>query len=205
MKHNSPMIATRPFISLVIVASPRLYLWLHLPDLYRSLSSPTPTVCRELNRNPHKPIFHHLCNCLLLCWDCHHRQYNNMIITSLKEAKFSVKETINEGAAPFTGHKQQGTQGWQAEAVATDQLRHEDQEYSSPCAHCKCNDPGICALFVLVYLCSFLQWSRTRPWWRLSITWLRQMKIPPAISRKTMGGKYLFFWRTSQYSLFVHT
>ena len=56
------------FISLVIVASPRLYLWLHLPDLYRSLSSPTPTVCRELNRNPHKPIFHHLCNCQLLRW-----------------------------------------------------------------------------------------------------------------------------------------
>ena len=61
-------------------------------------------------------------------------------------------------------------------AVATDWQRYADQESSSPRAHCKCNDPGICSLFVLVYLClcSFLQWSRTRPWWRLSITWWRR-------------------------------
>ena len=86
--------------------------------------------------------------------------------------------------------------------VATDRQRHEDQEYSSPRAHCKCNDPGTCVLFVLVYLClcSFLKWSRTRPWWRLSevsITWLRQRKSPPAISRLLDCSKFIFHWFTT--------
>ena len=59
--------------------------------------------------------------------------------------------------------------------VATDQQCHEDPESSFPRAHRKCNGPGIC---VFLYLClfSFLQWSRTRLWWRLgqSISWLRR-------------------------------
>ena len=38
--------------------------------------------------------------------------------------------------------------------VATDRQRHEDQEYSSPRAHCKCNDPGICAFLFYAYSCS---------------------------------------------------
>ena len=45
-------------------------------------------------------------------------------------------------------------------AVATDRQRHEDQEYSSPPAHCKCNDPGI---FVFLYLCLFLFLIQARP------------------------------------------
>ena len=55
--------------------------------------------------------------------------------------------------------------------------RYADEESSSPRAHCKCNDPGICFVLVYLCLCSFLQWSRTRPWWRLSqvsITWFRR-------------------------------
>ena len=35
-------------------------------------------------------------------------------------------------------------------AVATDRKRHEDQEYPSPRAHCKCNDEVIC---VFLHLC----------------------------------------------------
>ena len=58
-------------------------------------------------------------------------------------------------------------------AVATDRQRHEDQEYSSLRAHCKCNDPGIW-VFGYLCLCSFLQCTRTRPWWHLSICWWRQ-------------------------------
>ena len=59
--------------------------------------------------------------------------------------------------------------------VATDRQRHEDQESSSPRAHRKCNDPGICVISYLC-LCSFLQWSRTRLWWRLgqNISWSRR-------------------------------
>ena len=37
-------------------------------------------------------------------------------------------------------------------AVATDQQRHEHQEYSSPRAHCMCNDPGICVLCICVFV-----------------------------------------------------
>ena len=56
-------------------------------------------------------------------------------------------------------------------AVATDLWSHEDQENSSPsCAHS--GNPGLCA-FVYLWLCSFFQWSRIWPWWRLNITWLR--------------------------------
>ena len=33
--------------------------------------------------------------------------------------------------------------GCDKRTVATDQQRHEGQEYSSPRAHCKCNDKGI--------------------------------------------------------------
>ena len=40
-------------------------------------------------------------------------------------------------------------------AVATDRQRHEDQEYSSPPAHCKCNDPGI-SVFLYLCICVFL-------------------------------------------------
>ena len=40
--------------------------------------------------------------------------------------------------------------------VATDRQRHEDPESSSPRAHRKCNDPGIC-LTLYLCLCSFLQ------------------------------------------------
>ena len=69
-------------------------------------------------------------------------------------------------------------------AVATDRQRHEDQEYSSPRAHCKFNDPGIYVfvfaliltmvqVFLYLCLCLILQLSRTRPWWRLSISWWR--------------------------------
>ena len=59
--------------------------------------------------------------------------------------------------------------------IATDRQRHEDQESSSPRAHRKCNDPGIC-VFLYLCLCSFLQWSRTRLWWRLgqNISWSRR-------------------------------
>ena len=40
-------------------------------------------------------------------------------------------------------------------AVATDRQRHEDQEYSSPRAHCKCNDQGICVfLYLCIYVCA---------------------------------------------------
>ena len=56
-------------------------------------------------------------------------------------------------------------------AVEADRWRHEDQGHS---AH-SCNDTGI-YVFLYLCLCSFLQWSRTRPWWRLSlvsITWWR--------------------------------
>ena len=42
-------------------------------------------------------------------------------------------------------------------AVATDGQRYADQESSSPRAHCKCNDPGICFVLVYLCLCSFLQ------------------------------------------------
>ena len=62
-------------------------------------------------------------------------------------------------------------------AAATDRQRHEDQVSSSPCAYCKCNGQGICVfLYLIVYLglCSFFQWSRTRPWWHLSISWWRR-------------------------------
>ena len=41
-------------------------------------------------------------------------------------------------------------------AVATDRQRHEDQEYSSPPAHCKCNDPGI-FVFVSVLILAMIQ------------------------------------------------
>ena len=41
-------------------------------------------------------------------------------------------------------------------AVATDRQRHEDQEYSSPPAHCLCNDPGIFA-FVSVLILAMIQ------------------------------------------------
>ena len=41
-------------------------------------------------------------------------------------------------------------------AVATDRQRHEDQEYSSPPAHCKCNDPGI-LVFVSVLILAMIQ------------------------------------------------
>ena len=41
-------------------------------------------------------------------------------------------------------------------AVATDRQRHEDQEYSSPRAHCKCNDPGI-FVFVSVLILAMIQ------------------------------------------------
>ena len=59
-------------------------------------------------------------------------------------------------------------------AEAADRWRHEDQERSSPCAH-SCNNPGICVFFYSCVRrpCSFLYWSWTRPWRRLSITWLR--------------------------------
>ena len=61
------------------------------------------------------------------------------------------------------------------QAEATNRQCHEDQEYSSPRAHRKCNDPGIC-VFLYLCLCSFLQWSRTRLWWRLgqNISWSRR-------------------------------
>ena len=42
----------------------------------------------------------------------------------------------------------------QAVAVATERQSHEDQEYSSPRAHCKCNDPGI---FVFVLILAMIQ------------------------------------------------
>ena len=55
--------------------------------------------------------------------------------------------------------------------VATDRQRHEDQEYSSPRAHCKCNDQGICVfLYLCIYVCADSHWSRTVPWWRPSIS-----------------------------------
>ena len=41
-------------------------------------------------------------------------------------------------------------------AVATDRQRHEDQEYSSPRAHCKFNDPGIC-VFVFALILTMVQ------------------------------------------------
>ena len=44
----------------------------------------------------------------------------------------------------------------QKQAEATNRQCHEDQEYSSPPAHRKCNDPGICVTLYLC-LCSFLQ------------------------------------------------
>ena len=36
--------------------------------------------------------------------------------------------------------------------VAADRQRHEDQEYPSPRAHCKCNDQGNC-VFLHLYIC----------------------------------------------------
>ena len=41
-------------------------------------------------------------------------------------------------------------------AVATDRQLHEDQEYSSSSAHCKCNDPGI-FVFVSVLILAMIQ------------------------------------------------
>ena len=41
-------------------------------------------------------------------------------------------------------------------AVAADRQRHEDQEYSSPPSHCKCNDPGI-LVFVSVLILAMIQ------------------------------------------------
>ena len=35
--------------------------------------------------------------------------------------------------------------------VATDQQRHEDQDYSSPRDHCQCNDQGICVFCICFY------------------------------------------------------
>ena len=93
--------------------------------------------------------------------------------------------------------------------VATDQQRHEDQEYSSPSDHCQCNDQGIC---LYLFLCSFLQWSRTRPWWRLnevSITWSRQRKsrlLDPWIVQNTSIFTFQnkFHTRERSICLFLH-
>ena len=40
--------------------------------------------------------------------------------------------------------------------VAADRQRHEDQEYSSPPVHCKCNDPGT-FIFVSVLILAIIQ------------------------------------------------
>ena len=78
----------------------------------------------------------------------------------------------------WTGRSKQqaeASRSKQKQAEATNRQCHEDQEYSSPRAHRKCNDPGICVTLYLC-LCSFLQWSRTRLWWRLgqNISWSRR-------------------------------
>ena len=41
-------------------------------------------------------------------------------------------------------------------AVAADRQSHEDQEYSSPPVHCKCNDPGT-FVFVSVLILAIIQ------------------------------------------------
>ena len=41
-------------------------------------------------------------------------------------------------------------------SVAADRQRHEDQEYSSPPVHCKCNDPGT-FIFVSVLILAIIQ------------------------------------------------
>ena len=51
---------------------------------------------------------------------------------------------------PFRSSPSESPTGCDDLSVATDRLRHEDQEHSSPRAHCICNDPGTCILFVLV-------------------------------------------------------
>ena len=60
---------------------------------------------------------------------------------------------------PLSSSPSESPTGCDDLSVATDRQVHEDQEHSSPRAHCICNDPGTCILFVLVYLClySFLQ------------------------------------------------
>ena len=40
-------------------------------------------------------------------------------------------------------------------AVATDRQRHEDQEYSSSPAHCKCDDPGIFVFVSVLILAKY--------------------------------------------------
>ena len=67
----------------------------------------------------------------------------------MQERKWLVSLIIS-AISHFRSSSSEGPTGCDDLSVAADRQRHEDQEYSSPRAHCKCNGPGTFCVSVSV-------------------------------------------------------